>query len=111
MARPGFFALRKFARGRGHTPTPLDIDQSVRRQSPPSMSWTSLVRTPRRSPAVRMRPSHHKFGNGRLVMKGSAALKKDVGSGDSWRGFQPGDWTSTINVRDFIVRNVTPYSG
>ena len=43
-------------------------------------------------------------------MKGSAALKKDVGSGDSWRGFQPGDWTSTINVRDFIVRNVTPYS-
>jgi formate C-acetyltransferase len=44
-------------------------------------------------------------------MKGSAALKKDVGSGDSWRGFQPGDWTSTINVRDFIVRNVTPYSG
>ncbi|MBR1120990.1 formate C-acetyltransferase [Bradyrhizobium lablabi] len=44
-------------------------------------------------------------------MKGSAALKKDVGTADSWRSFQPGDWTSSINVRDFIVRNVAPYSG
>ncbi len=44
-------------------------------------------------------------------MKGSAALKKDVGTHDSWRGFQPGDWSTTINVRDFIVRNVASYSG
>lgn len=43
-------------------------------------------------------------------MKGSAALKKDV-TADGWRGFTPGDWSSTINVRDFIVRNVTPYIG
>lgn len=43
-------------------------------------------------------------------MKGSAALKKDV-TADGWRGFTPGDWSSTINVRDFIVRNVTPYTG
>jgi formate C-acetyltransferase len=44
-------------------------------------------------------------------MKSSAALKKDVGAGDSWSGFQPGDWVSSINVRDFIVRNVTSYPG
>ena len=25
--------------------------------------------------------------------------------------FSPGDWTTSINVRDFIVRNVTPYTG
>lgn len=43
-------------------------------------------------------------------MKGSAALKKDMGA-DSWRGFEPGDWSTSISVRDFIVRNVTSYSG
>jgi formate C-acetyltransferase len=44
-------------------------------------------------------------------MKGSAALKKDVKDESSWRGFRQGDWGTSINVRDFIVRNVTPYSG
>src|SRR3981189_3737809 len=44
-------------------------------------------------------------------MTSGAALKKDVGTSDSWRGFEPSDWSSSINVRDFIVRNVTPYSG
>jgi formate C-acetyltransferase len=44
-------------------------------------------------------------------MKGSAALKRDVTSTDSWRGFNPGAWTASIDVRDFIVRNVTPYTG
>ncbi|HYH37148.1 MAG TPA: hypothetical protein VD860_02910, partial [Azospirillum sp.] len=28
-----------------------------------------------------------------------------------WRGFAPGVWQSDVNVRDFIVRNVTPYAG
>ncbi len=28
-----------------------------------------------------------------------------------WRGFQPGAWTTSIDVRDFITRNATPYSG
>src|SRR5690242_9557007 len=28
-----------------------------------------------------------------------------------WRGLQPGPWTSSIEVRDFIARNATPYSG
>src|SRR5215471_5666641 len=47
-------------------------------------------------------------------MKGSAALAKDVetkGGEDPWRGSNPGDWRTSINVRDFIVRNVTPYTG
>src|SRR6476620_3259781 len=44
-------------------------------------------------------------------MKGSAALKKDVKDESSWRGFRQGDWCTSINVLDFIVRNVTPYSG
>ena len=28
-----------------------------------------------------------------------------------WRGFEPGRWQTAIDVRDFIVRNVTPYEG
>jgi len=44
-------------------------------------------------------------------MKGSAALRHEVDSGDCWKGFRPGDWTTSINVRDFIVRNVTSYVG
>ena len=47
-------------------------------------------------------------------MKSSAAIAKEVDtkSGeDSWRGFTSGDWRTSINVRDFIVRNVTPYTG
>jgi formate C-acetyltransferase len=44
-------------------------------------------------------------------MTSSAALKRDLGKVDSSRNFHPGDWSSSINVRDFIVRNVTPYSG
>src|SRR5262245_10339216 len=45
-------------------------------------------------------------------MKGSAALKKEAESDqEPWRGFKSGDWRTSINVRDFIVRNVTPYTG
>jgi formate C-acetyltransferase len=44
-------------------------------------------------------------------MKGSAALKKEAKDESCWRGFRPGDWYTSIDVRDFIVRNVTPYAG
>src|ERR1700758_5543945 len=44
-------------------------------------------------------------------MKASAALRKEADTGECWRGFRPGDWQNSINVRDFIVRNVTPYNG
>ena len=43
---------------------------------------------------------------------GAAAVKKEAKKDeDCWRGFKPGDWSRSINVRDFIVRNVTPYDG
>ena len=38
-------------------------------------------------------------------------MRKEIGEGDFWRGFRPGDWCTSINVRDFIVRNVKPYAG
>ncbi|HET7166123.1 MAG TPA: formate C-acetyltransferase [Pseudolabrys sp.] len=44
-------------------------------------------------------------------MKGSAALKKEAKDESCWRGFRPGDWSTSIDVRDFIVRNVAPYAG
>ena len=28
-----------------------------------------------------------------------------------WEGFQPGDWMSEINVRDFINKNLDQYDG
>ena len=31
--------------------------------------------------------------------------------GEQWRGFQPGVWMREINVRDFIQKNYTPYTG
>jgi formate C-acetyltransferase len=30
---------------------------------------------------------------------------------NAWRDFNPGDWCISIGVRDFIVRNCTPYAG
>jgi formate C-acetyltransferase len=30
---------------------------------------------------------------------------------NEWEGFESGDWTDEINVRDFIQRNYTPYEG
>ena len=40
-----------------------------------------------------------------------ATLKKGEADFDCWRGFKSGHWNNAIDVRDFIVRNVTPYSG
>jgi len=44
-------------------------------------------------------------------MEGSAALSFPNRDEESWRGFVPGDWCRSINVRDFIVHNLTPYTG
>jgi formate C-acetyltransferase len=44
-------------------------------------------------------------------MKAGAAVKKEAKDEGCWRGFKPGDWSTSINVRDFIVRNVTFYAG
>src|SRR5580765_2232329 len=44
-------------------------------------------------------------------MKAGAAVKKEAKDEGCWRGFKPGDWSTSINVRDFIHCNVTPYLG
>src|SRR6201992_2693262 len=44
-------------------------------------------------------------------MRASAARSKQADTGDCWSGFRSGHWQRSINVRDFIVRNVTPYAG
>jgi formate C-acetyltransferase len=44
-------------------------------------------------------------------MEGTAGLPKNLKDERCWRGFQPGSWCSAIDVRDFIVSNVTSYSG
>ena len=30
---------------------------------------------------------------------------------EGWNGFKSGSWNKEVNVRDFIVRNYTPYDG
>ena len=42
-------------------------------------------------------------------MEGSIA--KNLTGENCWRDFKPGDWCNSVDVRDFIVRNVTPYEG
>jgi formate C-acetyltransferase len=44
-------------------------------------------------------------------MEGTAGISKETKYQRSWRGFQTGDWCRRIDIRDFIVRNVIPYSG
>lgn len=34
-----------------------------------------------------------------------------VANAQAWEGFVPGNWTETIDVRDFIQKNYTPYEG
>ena len=42
------------------------------------------------------------------VMAGDVS---ETGGPHGWRDFVPGRWQGAIDVRDFIVRNVTPYDG
>jgi formate C-acetyltransferase len=44
-------------------------------------------------------------------MEGSAVLRKSRRDESCWRDFAPGIWLTEIDVRDFIVRNVTAYAG
>jgi formate C-acetyltransferase len=41
----------------------------------------------------------------------SAAFARNQDQKHCWRGFNSGPWCGSIDVRDFIVRNVTPYDG
>src|SRR3954453_17424008 len=44
-------------------------------------------------------------------MEATAGLSRAEKTERSWRNFKPGSWRDSIDVRDFIVRNVTPYAG
>ena len=44
-------------------------------------------------------------------MAGLAAVAKKSSDQDSWRGFKPGKWQNSIDVRDFIICNFTSYLG
>jgi formate C-acetyltransferase len=44
-------------------------------------------------------------------MEGTPGLARSLKDQRCWRGFKPGAWSSTIDVRDFINRNVTSYAG
>jgi formate C-acetyltransferase len=44
-------------------------------------------------------------------MEGAAALAKKSFDQDPWRDFNPGDWQTSIDVRGFIVKNLTEYTG
>ena len=44
-------------------------------------------------------------------MEGTAGLTKRLKDERCWRGFHQGDWCSSIDVRDFVVRNATLYTG
>jgi formate C-acetyltransferase len=44
-------------------------------------------------------------------MEGTAALSKNLKDERCWRGFKQGNWSTAIDVRDFVVSNVTPYAG
>jgi len=44
-------------------------------------------------------------------MEGTAGIPKSQRQERAWREFKPGSWCSTIDVRDFISRNITPYDG
>ena len=44
-------------------------------------------------------------------MDATAAKSETHKDEHCWRDFHPGSWTTSIDVRDFIARNATPYSG
>jgi formate C-acetyltransferase len=44
-------------------------------------------------------------------MEGTAGFSRSHKDERAWRGFKPGHWSRSIDVRDFIICNVTPYDG
>jgi formate C-acetyltransferase len=44
-------------------------------------------------------------------MEGTVGLSKNLRNDRCWREFKYGSWCDTIDVRDFIIRNVTSYTG
>src|SRR5438874_12164057 len=53
---------------------------------------------------------NNKLDPGRGAMQ-EVAISKSAANERSWRDFKPGEWQSSIDLRDFIHCNVTPYTG
>ena len=46
-----------------------------------------------------------------LLMDGLAQTAEQQSAADPWRDFAPGVWRRSVDVRDFIQRNLCPYEG
>nr|WP_314733281.1 formate C-acetyltransferase [Afifella sp. JA880] len=46
-----------------------------------------------------------------IVMSSRVDLNDFPTTNDPWRGFKPGAWQHEVNLRDFILDNITPYEG
>jgi formate C-acetyltransferase len=44
-------------------------------------------------------------------MEGTVGFSRNAKDEQAWRDFMPGSWRDTVDVRDFIIRNVTSYDG
>src|SRR6201986_4484676 len=61
---------------------------------------------------MRDRPFGSEVGPaGRNAMQDQASTAVNARQSHTWRSFTPGRWEKAIDVRDFIVCNVTPYEG
>ena len=49
--------------------------------------------------------------NQTIFMTDTATTQDCACQVDPWQGFKTGVWTESINVRDFIQLNYTPYTG
>jgi formate C-acetyltransferase len=70
--------------------------------------------SPHHRPALPRRHTHPETipapaGSNQPMKTASAPLS--VAIPEAWAGFNPGLWQATVDTRDFIQRNITPYSG
>ena len=68
---------------------------------------TSITRAGEQCPT----PSKNECPARGNAVDNSAGTSTDLRQPRAWRGFVTGRWDEAVDVRDFIVRNVTPYDG
>ena len=44
-------------------------------------------------------------------MEGLSGNQSQLSQPEAWRAFVQGRWTTAVDIRDFIIRNLTPYNG
>ena len=50
-------------------------------------------------------------GEGAVPWREPSDVRKNATDARCWRDFARGNWCNAIDVRDFVIRNVTPYTG